>query len=614
MVPTTMPLALRWAEYIAHNNGVYREAIKRICSYCITQITVVDDKEAISHLDEERRDRYLKLLSPEGINGVKLTNKLAYNLLVYGNVYVSVHSRFTRYLECPHCHHEVPSKTARENDSYKFSFQNFEFKCTCPICGKSSSFLVEDRYSKNPEDIYVKFWNPHDIEIKTTVFDEQPIILWKIPQQDRAMIRSGDNESLETCPLEVIRCVRDGTPFRFYPEAIMHAKEEALVGVRSYGWGIPRIISNFRSAWLWQIVHRYNEALATDYIMGLRCISPVPGPTQQIDPLMSSGMTEFKDRVGSAIQEFRRDPGMWFISPVALQYQTLGGDAAKFIPRELLEYARDNLLSSTGIPVDMYQGTMQLQSAPVSLRLFETNWDWLISACNEFINFVVKRSAYLMNEEPIAVKFTRITHADDINRQSMQFQLMSAGELSRTNVLKSLGFDKREEDRLMLEEDKHMAELQEDMQNDENDRIQFEQMVPNGMQTAMMNMQQAQQGGMPMGPSMGGGMPMGGGGMPQGGGGMGVMGAPMGVAVNPISQMIAQWGQLPSDTPEDMTNKADTIVQQIAQMGPQRPYALRELKRNDEMIHALVQSKLQEYDRQMGYQDKQNRMMGGAPQ
>lgn len=604
VLPTTINEALDWAEFIALTNGVYAQALNRIASYCVTDIEIVPDKEAVGVLDKEKRERYLKLFATKRLNAVKLATQFALNLLIYGNAFVSVHMRFTRYLECPHCHAQLPYKAAVENKNCDFRFTDFEFNLKCPKCGKRANFIPDDKYSDKPEDLFVKFWNPHDMELVYDDYTGDTGVVWRIPKQYSSIIRSGDPESIERCPLEIIEIIRDNKNMRFDPDVLLFAKEDALSGVRANGWGIPRCIPNFRSAWYWQLIQRYNEVLATDFIMPTRVLSPPAGADQPADAVYSSGTEIFKTQMQNMIEEHRRDPAAWLISPQPVQYQTLGGDAATFLPREQLEHGMNTMLSSIGIPQDMYMGTMQIQSAPVALRLFENNWQWLINYLNAFLDFLANRCAFYLNEAPIEMRFKRITYADDMARNQSLLQLMSAGEISKTTGLASLGINKREEVRLQAEEDRDTAEIQKAQEEDTQLQQQVEELVPKGITTALNNaamaQQQEQQGGAP--PAGGGGMPPMGGGMPpmMGGGGM-APGAPMpgGGSADPLDQMIAQMGTQPYNTPQEMMEKAQTLVQQMQQMGPARGSALRKLKAKDPQMHMLVKGLLQDADSQM---------------
>ena len=614
VLPTTIPGALKWAEFIANRNGIYIEALRRIVSYCTTDLDVLSNPDGSLTTDKEKRTRYLNIFGPEMLDISQQTRAFALDLLIYANSFISVHSHHQRYLTCPRCGFEAPFENVFHQDHFKFVWRNYEFCAQCPHCKYSGPWRVNDRFSKRPEDIFIKRWIPHDMKLITSSFTGDSEILWRIPGYVRRKIQMGNYLELNDQPLGVLQAVKTNSDFLFDKDCIKHFKEPALAGIRTEGWGIPRTVANFRETWYWQTIHRFNEIIATQFLVPMRVVSPPPGGDKGgfTDQQLGVGLGGFTRNIRKMIEGYRRDPGMIGISPAPIQYQTLSGDANQFMPREQMEYAMSTLLGSIGIPVEMYQGTMQLNVAPMALRQFESTWGWLISEENKFANFIAKRVAVLLNDEPVKVQFARITHADDMNRQYAKMQLMANGLISKTTGLASVGIDQQEEARKMMEEDRDMAELQQKAQEDMENEQMFDQLVPTGQQRMMMNIQQQQMMGDPNG---GMGMPA----PPPGGANPGQpAGMPsMGMGMSPIDQMIAQWQTMPTTTAQDMEQKAETIAQQIASMGPspERGRTLRKLKQHDPVIHPFVKAKLEQMDQEMAYQGKQmmaQQQMGGG--
>lgn len=604
VLPTTIPGALKWAEFIASRNGMLVEALRRIVSYCTTDIDVLSNPDGSLTTDKERRTRYLNIFGPNGLKLADWTRIFALDLLIYANVFVSVHSKFKRYLTCPRCNQEVPLSIVYNDPKYKFIWRNYEFTATCPHCKYSGAWRVTDRFSKKTEDLFIKIWNPHHIKLINSTFTDRSAILLRIPGYMRRRIQTGNLYDLEDMPLGIIEAVKTNSDFLFDEDCIKHFKEPALAGLHTEGWGIPRTIANFRETWYWQTIHRFNEVIATQFLIPMRIVSPPPGGDKggYTDQQLGVGLGGFSRNIRRMFDSLRKDPGTIGICPAPIQYQTLSGDANQFMPREQMEYALNTLLGSIGIPVEMFQGTMQLNVAPMALRQFESNWGWLISAENEFANFVAKRVAVLLNDSPVKVQFQRITHADDMNRQYAKMQLMSNGLISKTTGLASVGIDQQEEARKMMEEDRDMAELQQRQQEDMENEQMFQQLVPSGQQRLIEQIQQQQQ--MPQGGVAAMGMPgMSPGGQPGQPSGLSVMGG----GTNPVDQLIASWKTLPTTTAQDMDQKAETIAQQIASMGPspERARTLRRLKQQDPAIHPFVKAKLQQMDQEMAYQGKQ---------
>ena len=125
--------------------------------------------------------------------------------------------------------------------------------------------------------------------------------IWKIPEDYRQDVRRGKLFHLERANWEVIQAVKNNKVLQFDPDVIYHMKDEALAGIRNKGWGISKVLSNFGQAWYVQVLHRYNEAIALDYVIPFRVIMPAAksgaaDPAAQ-DPVLGANMGNFVSRV-----------------------------------------------------------------------------------------------------------------------------------------------------------------------------------------------------------------------------------------------------------------------------------------------------------------------------
>lgn len=603
-MPTTMQDALRWAEFIVSTTGPYRSALWRVAAYCVTDPEIMEANGNTESIGKEVRENYEKVLSDEFLKIKSEVLTLGMDLLTYGNAFVSVFSKFTRYLTCPgrrpdgsNCAVQIPLHQMLENPAYKFQFTNMEFHATCPYCGYRGKWRVYDQPSKSMEDLYIRHWDPNEMKILYDPFSNRNKVVWEINPEYAAQIRKGVHHVLESAPMEIIEAIKESGDFEFNDDSILHLKTQSLSGIKLRGWGMPSAISDFRQAWLYQTCNRHTETTAMESLAPMRIITP-PGSPGQGDPVHTTGGPLFVQMAKRAIQEKRRDPSAWFVAPFPVQYQAVGGDASQFIPRDLLDYSLDALLTSAGVPVELYKGSLTIQAAPVALRLFTSYWQWLVTDYNEFLRFVVKKVSEILGWEPVGARFARITEADDINRQVQALQLMQTGAVSQTTGLASVGIDKHEEVRRIMEEQRDEAEQQEKMQEDLETSKQLSDITGGGM-LGMLGRQQAaqqqqqQQGAGPMG-APGTGMPMPGPAGPVGMAGAQVPGAPGGGGMSslmpgadPISQLIAQSGIQPTDSIQDIYAKAQTLAQQFM-AGGNTASALRKLKQQDPQMHTIV--------------------------
>jgi|GEM_PF-1235076 len=604
-MPETIQDALRWCEYILMANGPYRSAVSRVISYFLTDIEIVASGggDGEDRIGREEKQKYLDFLNDTlGIKNVLQTVALDY--LCYGNSFTTLLVPFRRYLSCPGCALELPLKKVYNTPDFKFTWSNYQFNASCPHCAYTGVWKHIDRRSGESGQIKIKRWSPHQMDILWDPHTDDTSFIWRIPDDYRNLLRKGHLFHLERASWEIVQAVKNNQALMFDPDVVYHMKEEALAGIRNRGWGISRVLANFRQAWYVQVLHRYNEAIALDYVIPFRVITPQqrPGQGGEInDPVLNINMGSFTSRVQNMLKKRRRDPAAWNVLPFPIEYQALGGDATQLAPKDLLELGMDTLLNAIGVPIQLYKGDLSVQSAPAALRLFEANWSHLVHNLNRFLTKLVDKVAQIMSWEPVSCRLQRVTHADDLNRQMAKLQLMMGGQISRTTGLASVGIEFGEEERRKLEEERITAEATADMQDELEQSALMDEM-------AMPPQDPAAAGGMPPGdPAAAGGMPqmqgmpgaMPGGGMPPPAPGgapapMGPMGQPMGPG-GAAQSFAAGQPLIPNKptTPDEMMGMAVTLAQQaMAMPESQKDSFLIQLKKEDNTMHALVKSQL----------------------
>lgn len=606
-MPENIQDALRWCEFILVKNGPYREALNRVISYFITDVEIVSPQgDADDRVGREEKQKYLDFLNDTiGIKSVLSTVALDY--MGYGNSFTSLIIPFRRYLSCKGCGLEAPLRKIYNNERFRFRWTNFEFNATCPHCGYSGIWSHIDRRSGEKGNIKVKRWSPHEIDILDDPYSRDSAFIWKLPDNYRNLLRKGHLHHLERAPYEVIKAVKNNMALMFDEDVIYHMREEPLAGMNDRGWGYSKVLVNFTYAWFNQVLWRQTEAVALDYITPFRTITPAPraGQGGEInDPVLSINLGGFVSRVNQMLRDRRRDPARWNVLPFPVEYQALGGDADQFAPHELLKLGMETLLNSIGVPVQMYSGDLSMQTAPAALRLFEANWSHLVHHLNRFLNKLCEKVSQVMSWEPITARLQRVTHADDLNRQMAKMQLMMGGQISRTTGLATVGLDFSEEERRKLEEERISAEAAADMQEEMEQSAQMDEMAmpqqdPMAAGGAPPMDPAAGGGQMPMMQGMPGAMPGGGVPAPPAGGGQppGAMGMPPG-PMGAAQSFGAEMGTQPTDTPETLQGKAQTIAQQVILMPEsQKDSYLINLKKNDSTLHALVDSILEDMNR-----------------
>ena len=595
-IPQNIRSALYWCEFIWNYHGTYRMAMERIISYFLTDVII----DGASEDERTKWEEYLR----DDLDIIGEIQKALRNRMCYGNGFSSVVVPFRRFLSCPKCGYQAPLKEIFENKVFNFSWSMPDFIASCPVCktrGKESyrgPWKVKDE--KDETKIKIKHWNVHEIELLHDLYTEDVHYIWRIPEDYRRQIRQGNLFHLERVDMEVLKAVQHNQVFRFHPDAIYHMKEPTLSGMINRGWGIPRLLSNFRQIWYVQVLHRFNEAIALDYVIPFRIITPQPrqgagGPSGGAsDPLMMYDGGDFRNQALQMIRRRRRDPASIQVFPFPVNFQMFGADAKQLAPTDLIAQGYERLLNDCGTPVELYNGSLQLQTAPVALRLFEATHHPLVNDANKFLRWLTSEISRIRSWETVKTSLKRITIADNLEKQMMAAQMMMSQQLSGSTVLRDMGYDWRQEQKQISEESRFQSETQSRMQ-EEMEQQGFAQQIAKG-QTG-----DPAQGGAPPG---GGGAPPQGGGAPPGGD-PSQGGQPQG----PVTQYLAATGPNVQQTPQDMMAAADSIAQQLLGI-PEgvKDSELRKLKQANPTMHALVKERMT----QMRRETKTNAANGAA--
>ena len=571
--------ALEWCEYIWTACGTYRQARERVISYFLTDVEFgsADPEKPLGDDEKEQWEH----LSAETLSLLQVIKELDRDRDCYGNGFASFVVPFKRFLVCPKSKHQFTfSEMADNRGTFNLEYDagKNQFVATCPETKWRGAWKINDQPDDLERKLRLKIWSPHEIEIISDPWTGDSAYIWKIPDDYKRELRRGNMWQLERAPTQVLKAVHDNGVFLFSPDSMFHMKEPTLGGIRSRGWGISRTLTSFRDIWYVQVLRRYNEAIALDYIIPFRVITPevrgsgglAGGDTS--DPLRMVNGGDFRSQVHQMLRKRRRDPATWHMLPFPIKYQALGGDATELAPHELLEQGYDIMLNSAGTPTDLYRGTLQLQTAPVSLRLFEATHHHLVHDNNRFLTWAVNQVNQLMGLSVVQAKMKRVTIADDFNKQMMMMQLMMGQTVSQTSGLKAIGMDYKDEQRQIGEEARYQQQLQAKIQ-EEMEQSAFGEQIAKG------------QGGPGMPP---GGAPM----DPTGGAGGAPMDPAAGGAAGPVTGMVMD-SNTPV-TPQDMMAQAESLAQQLLGLPEsQKDSELRMLKQKNEILHSLVKAKME---------------------
>lgn len=585
-MPRSLYDVMRWAEFVWCSWGIYRTAAQRVVRYFLTKVEIHD-------ASDNEKEKFEDTLEQMGAIG-----ELAVagdNFMTYGNEIISLQLPFRRHLRCQKCQSEYP---LRRVPDWKWDNWGFHGECPNPQCKHKGEFKRVDRTSVSEDKIKLKHWNVHEIRTIHNEVTGRTEYLWEIPERVKNFVKKGNRFYLEDTSWEVIESIKKNEMFRFNQGVLFHLRDFAPSGVRTYGWGIPLIMSNFRQAWYIQVLKRFNEAIAMDYIVPFRVVTPAPGTSREADPLLHMNIGMFNNRVMEMFKKHRRDPTSLHALPFPVRMEMLSGEGKALSPQELITAGMDEFLNAQGVPAELYRGSLTVQAMPVALRLFERTWVHLVHGLNQLLQWLADNLSSLLNWEQVKLKLQPVTLADDLEKKQIQLQLASGHMISRQTAYAPFGINFREEIRRMFEEEEYSQQVMQEFAEDQAQKQELHAAMQQGAAGIAPPgapggppMQAMPPAGAPAGAPPAGGAPM----PPMGGG------QPPGV-------------QGPGVTPQDMMVQAENIAMQLVNA----PYSVRRsellnIKKTNETLHALVMQKLSDVRQQAASIGQQQVLSQMAP-
>jgi hypothetical protein len=584
-----MDETLAWAEELWLHHGVYTSAIKKAVRYFMTDVEIFGDD-----VDYEVRQKYEEFVKDSFDINEELAS-IGDDFIGFGNSFTSVYAPFVRYLKCSNCGFSAPLERVMEEgalrwDSYKFTGQ-------CPSCKSNNTWSHYDLFKRGANPKIVR-WPTQYMEVKEHPISRTKQFKINLPRYEdlRRNIMQGDALYLAETPWEFIEAIRDNRKLIFNDDELFHMAQPqtAVSQPQLKGWGLPLFMAEFENVVLVMLLDKYVEAIATDYLVPFRVISPAAANSgAPTNPLLNLDMGDVMSTVRTMIDEHRRNPTTWHTSPMELNYQTLGGEASQLVPVELLSYYRSQLLSSMGIPSAFYnakagggQGNAAMKSASMEFKLFERQWQFFADQLNKWFTWILKKEGEQKSWEKAKGRIVPISVVEDADLRQIKLEMAAAGKVSETTAFRAIGMSwDYEQERIIQEQaiqNRRMEEAQKKQEEEGANRMALT-IPPPGAQMMQAEEQAAMaaQGGAPPPGAM---VPP-----PPG------QGAGIAAAVPPPGAGPTGMGA----TMDDLTSQAQNIAGQILTLDPAtRRSELVNLKHQNPTVHALVTQMIGDMEQQ----------------
>ncbi len=465
--PRKLKDLFRLCEYLYFNCAQIFAALQKFCTYPITDIVYETTNEGLKAKFETLHNKTLKTL--------RWLMKAAIDKFVYGNGFYSMYSPFARFLKCKACN----NLTNVAAISYRFRLKKLTFSYTCPSCKckvEAGPSEVIDKPITRPDKISIIRWDPKLMDIDYNPITGHSEYFWTIPKELKERVAKNNKHLIDGLPMEFLKTLRDDKIFKFKEGQIFHMRMDAPAGIEAQ-WGFPPLASTIKLFFYAAVLRKANEAIALDYVVPLRIISPKQS-TGNADPLLTMNISTWTDSMKHSVKRWRRDPLHIMWSPVPAEVTHLGGQARALMTLGEVQAAEDNIIAALGLPKEFIYGGFSAMGSGIQLRVLENQLIHQTGDLNDFLQWITDKAAKLLGWQSIPVELAPFRFIDDVQQKALLLQLNMADPVSGPWISKStLGeaFDidpveeRKRRKQEMLDDARSQAEMQVELQKRQNE-------------------------------------------------------------------------------------------------------------------------------------------------
>jgi hypothetical protein len=464
--PRKLKDLFRLCEYLYFNSSQIYAALQKFCTYPITDIIYETQNESLKKYYEDLHDKVLKTK--------RILTRAAVDKFVYGNAFFSMYTPFVRYLKCPKCN--VLTNIAQV--TYRFKLKKLSFDYKCAACNQEVSAddtRVVDRKITRKDKLSVIRWDPKLMDIDYNPMTGHSEYYYTIPKEIKERCAKGNKHLIDTMPMEFLRAIRSDKIFKFADGQIFHMRMDAPAGIEAQ-WGFPPLASTIKLFFYAAVLRKANEAIALDYIVPLRIVSPKQA-SGNADPLLTISLAKWSSEMKTSVKKWRRDPLHIMWSPIPAEVTHLGGQARALMTLGEVQAAEDNIIAAMGLPKEFIYGGFSAMGSGIQLRVLENQLVHQTGDLNDLLQWITDNAAKKLGRSSVVVSLAPFRFIDDVQQKALMLQLNQADPqggawISKRTMGEAFDIDPADERKWRKQEaidDARAAmELQTEMQKQQN--------------------------------------------------------------------------------------------------------------------------------------------------
>ena len=436
--PASVKELFQYCVYFYNTHCIIPAVVNKLAAYPITELVFTEQ-------DEELRKKW-KCLFIDELNIPFELFQAGIDMGVYGNSFIGIYFPFKRFLKCSECKSVNSFNSVK---SLKVRGKKLDLVGTCPSCEKTASFEIQDKYIRNIKKIKLIRYDPMSIDIISDPVSGERTYLWDLPSAYRDAIRQGKDLSIfERAPKIVLEAVREDKKIRLSNKNMYHMKRPSLAGM-GQAWGFPLIMHALKSLYYLQVLKMAQEAIAIQHVIPLWVLFPAAGNGSDLPPAASINLNKWKSQIEKELSKWRKDRNYIPILNFPIGFEQIGGEGRSLLLGPEVQQELQQVIASMAVPQEFVFGGMTWTGSSITLRMLENTFQGMRDGMQRFIRFLVSAFSRYLGYKQIDIYMSELKMADDVQRQQILMNLEATGKISTTRLLSELGFDVKEEEKLM---------------------------------------------------------------------------------------------------------------------------------------------------------------------
>ena len=487
-LPNNITEVFKWINFIMANIPKVQSAVDKFSSVAITSLIYSGNSK--EEENTKNPDEWKEILEND-LKIKTILKELAFNYILYGNLFVSVNFPIVRTLECMNCHSMITEGFV-EDDTTLVPFlkkikgkETLLLKGKCPSCHAETTFRMKDALLKNPKKIKIINWNINHIDLYEDAITGIKTFYYTPTDAESELINKGFKEKIFHTPVDIIKAVLKKGKVKFNEDKILHVRAKKFNATHT-AWGIPKLTSAIPDMVSLLLLRKSNEKIYTDMIFPFRGLTPRVSGVDNNSMYAFVDGAQMKNKISQSIKAWKNDPTSIQFFPVPVEPFSLFGEGKALNLSQEIESFTNMILSSLGIPNEFISGGLAYNGSSVSLRILQNELIETVNGLEEITNFIAQKLAYFLSKSTVRIKLVPLKLIDDAQEKQLILSLLQANKVSAHTALNIFGLNHDEEREKIVEEQKQSIEDQLEVQNYQQevstsieDKIKQESMMEN---------------------------------------------------------------------------------------------------------------------------------------